>query len=132
MKSEVSSIYTRNFRGTTRYDPPPGYVGNAFQPEPEMKHHVPTDYVTARELPEESPIDIQPAENTAQVSAAVHDEEDSHSAKHPDTAAIEQFISSFVGKIGAEELLILFVMFIVASEGVGVEFLILALILIAG
>lgn len=57
-----------------------------------------------------------------------HEKKNDHDEKYP----FEELLRSLKGKIGREELIILLVMLLVASEGVGIEVLLLALILIAG
>ena len=112
-------MYSRNYGNGGRYDPPPGYTGSTFA-EPEVKRHP----------PEESG-EIQPRRNRGllPVTRRDHDEYGEHSDGH---AALEELIHSLRGKIGAEELLILLVMLLTASDGVGIETVILAAALLAG
>ena len=106
-------MYSRNYGSGGRYNIPPGYVGSAF-PEPEVKLHTPEH--TESEAP--YPQQIRAAEQ--------------YQGHSDGRIALEELIHSLRGKIGTEELIILLVMLLTASEGVGVETLILAAVLLAG
>lgn len=111
-------MYSRNY-SSRRFSPPPGYVGSAFS-DVKTKHHLPPEEV---ETPEETPVAaIEP------VQAARVD----HSHNTEGKNALEELIRSLRGKIGSEEMLILLVMLLTASDGIGVETMILAFALLAG
>lgn len=145
----MREIYTRNYSHQPRnYTPPPGYVGNAFTDSESLKHHPPEDDVngsddrfsdrhedSVSEAREVILNELRKADDCeTDHDCDGHDghkdehEKDDHDEKHP----FEELLRSFKGKIGREELIILLVMLLVASEGVGIEVLLLALILIAG
>lgn len=172
-------MYSRNYNRTQRsenprYNPPPGYKGNAFS----GKHHKPTDEIGLQYSAEKQPnaelyesgsarLDFENfeprrpqydrsepverreegirQENTpvGENQLTCRGEEKDQSLPAADrkaedhTAAVEKhplydLIESLRGKIGTEELIILMVMLLVASDGIGVEVLILALALLAG
>ena len=134
-------IYTRNFRG--QYSPPPGYDGTAFSDSGGMKHHPPEDEmpvytnedslnvkddltdrrVFIPEIPEDRESDLQKCDRD-ETEMCVPTLRNEHT--------MEDLLRIMKGKIGREELIILLVMLLIASDGVGIEVLILALILIAG
>lgn len=107
-------MYTRNMKYSGRYSPPPGYVGSAF-PAESVKHHEP--------LTDESAVRAEPP-------AGYHRSEKREGEE--DRLALEGLIHSLRGKIGTEELIILLVMLLTSTEGIGVEALILAAVLLAG
>ncbi|MBE6626555.1 MAG: hypothetical protein E7628_05175 [Ruminococcaceae bacterium] len=116
-------MYTRNYARSNRYSPPPGYAGNAFVGEGEIKHHPPTDEVIHLPRDDEA-TGIEPVpqkENTVPI----------HS-DYKEKTAISELFHSLRGKFGREELIILAVMLLISEDGVGAEVLILALTLIAG
>ena len=116
-------MYTRSYARVKRYSPPPGYAGNAFVGEGEIKHHPPKDEVAY--LPrEEEPTPSGPMaqkDNIAQPHA--YDKEKN---------VLSELLRNLRGKFGSEELIILAVMLLIAEDGIGPEVLILALTLIAG
>ena len=116
-------MYTRNYTRVKRYNPPPGYAGNAFVGEGEIKHHPPTDEVVHSPLEEES-APTEPVPKKDRVLPI-------RSADR-DRTALSELLHIFRGRIGAEELIILAVMLLIAEDGIGPEVLILALTLIAG
>ena len=102
-------MYTRNTRNGGRYNPPPGYNGSAFDDNVSVKHHEP-------EYEDQS----LAAQQTVQIKRKneVADER----------RAFEELIRSIRGKIGSEELIILIVMLLTATEGIGIETILLALV----
>ena len=138
---EVKEIYTRNFRG--QYSPPPGYDGTAFSDSVGMKHHPPED-----EMPvytNEESLDVKgdrtdsdefftgiPEEGESDSPVCDRDETEMCVPAPRNEHPMEDLLRIMKGKIGREELIILLVMLLIASDGVGIEVLILALILIAG
>lgn len=115
-------MYSRNSVRTTRYSPPPGYTGNTFSNDGEVKHHLPNENIvpadplaekTPMEEPEKIPQKIEPAPK-------------------PNLHGLNELFESFVGRFGSEELIILAVMLLIAQDGIGVEVLILALALLVG
>lgn len=135
----MSEIYTRDFNSNKNqtYNPPPGYVGNAFSNQRELFASGATAKYVAKNEPPSEPDDEEitnESENTAkaaEASALTHIEHENKTERH-DGDSLGHLIESLRGKIGREELIILLVMLLVASDGIGVEVLILALILIAG
>ncbi len=118
------------------YSPPPGYRGNAF----EGKHHFPAqvlDVPPREELPlpcektEEGQGDdgISCREITEIPEAKC---EEKRGSKWEEKSPIRALLDSLQGKIGEEELILLLVLLMVSSEGIGAEGLILALVLLAG
>ncbi len=124
-------MYTRNYSKTRRYSPPPGYAGNTFSGNGEVKHHLPADEVT--HMPKET---VLPAEN----EPPTHDAQITQEEKRVETVAerdksttpLHELLNHLRGRFGSEELIILTVMLLIAQDGIGAEVLILALILIAG
>ena len=110
-------MYSRNYGNGGRVTPPPGYVGNTFS-EPEVKLH------SAEEKSENG-------RQNEDLPREAHQLERRHE-RNEGTAALEELIRSLRGKIGTEELIILLVMLLTASEGVSAETLILAAVLLAG
>ena len=162
-RREGNPIYTRNYgradRGG-RYNPPPGYDGNAFSEPPAVKMHrakaeivrMPQDSEEIPELlQEERPSEdmtARPAEETdnagerkpspAEIRTKPTKEEDSSGT--PDAVpvfaggiqSLEALFRHLRGKFGREELIIVLVMLLVSSEGANPELILLALLLIAG
>lgn len=118
-------MYTRsshqsNIRQDTakRYTPPPGYVGTAFSENPEVKHHVPEQDIqelTAHRNVDEEALPIE-----------------RHEIKPNEESPLRGLIESLQGKIGTEELILLMTMFLISSDGICVEALVLALVWMAG
>ena len=124
-------MYTRNF-GKQKYTPPPGYVGTAFGTAVETKHHEPMEMIRTEEkvpiIPDEAlryRDDEQPteAESCTELQPAEIQREEN---------ALHQLLDSLRGKFGTEELIILLVMLLIASDGFGAEMLILGILLAAG
>ena len=135
----MSGIYTRDLR-KNRYSPPPGYDGNAFRDwkanspsarytaqrdEKNEDEHAPEEEITEN-IPEEAAEygQEQPSDEVLQADAAVSESAKAHES-------ISSLIENLRGKIGREELIILLVMFLIASDGMYAEVLILALALLA-
>lgn len=124
-------MYTRSYNRNRdsryqRYTPPPGYVGTAFLDDTEVKHHTPE-----QELPlyrtEDS--DIAETESDCEELSEVHGKKEK---TQKDESPLISLIESLRGKISAEELIILMTMFLISSDGICAEALILALVLTAG
>ncbi len=124
-------MYTRNF-GKQKYTPPPGYDGTAFNGTISTKHHEPTELIR---LPEEKVSDMpsEPIieENIVQ-KGEVQDAEETIPQKKPmrDETQWKQLLEMVRGKLGTEELIILLVMLLIASEGFSAEMLILGILLV--
>lgn len=112
-------MYSRNY-GSRRFSPPPGYVGSAFS-ETEVKHHVPPteepEPCEANEIIPLEPTYVKPCEREERAEGK---------------SAFEELIRSLRGRIGTEEILILLVLLLTASDGIGIETIILAVVLLAG
>lgn len=120
-------MYSRNSVKGTRYSPPPGYAGNTVSDDGRLKHHLPSDELERREEVAKEPScpHVQTSEATPKIS-------EEKRIKPQERDIFEDIISALKGKFGSEELIILAVMLLIAQDGIGVEVLILALILIAG
>lgn len=116
-------MYTRNYSKQKRYSPPPGYAGSAFGSEGEVKHHLPSDEVMRTDR-DEPPAKQEAHHEDTQAAAELPREKDGN--------ALRELLQNLRGRFGSEELLILAVMLLIAQDGISVEVLILALILIAG
>lgn len=144
----MSGIYTRDLR-KNRYSPPPGYDGNAFKDWKDVsgmsgasaRFTVQRDENTEDEeeyTPEEDILETSP-EEAAEQPQEKQSTEEVHQKKAveaaPASAKVHENINSLVenlrGKIGREELIILLVMFLIASDGMCAEVLVLALVLLA-
>ena len=110
-------MYSRSYSNGGRYNPPPGYVGSTFS-EPEVKLHSAADDGEMQNGHTGAVIQRSPAERAP--------------VKNEGTAALDELIRSLRGKIGTEELIILLVMLLTASDGIGIETMILAAVLLAG
>ena len=112
-------MYSRNYGNGGRYNPPPGYVGSAF-PDPEVKLHIGDGREDAKQ--------------DGQTNVLTHESHfpERRAEKTEGSAALEELIHALRGKIGTEELIILLVMLLTASEGIGAETLILVAVLLAG
>lgn len=86
-----------------------------YTPEEEISENAPEE---AAEYRQEQPSDEVIQEAAAPASAKAHEN-------------ISSLIENLRGKIGREELIILLVMFLIASDGMCAEVLILALVLLA-
>jgi hypothetical protein len=119
-------MYTRNF-GKQKYTPPPGYDGTAFGGILSTKHHEPTELIRSDErLPEPVEVqitDMEPPETEIQPEITQHELADS---------PFRQLLDSIRGKFGTEELIILLVMLLIASDGFGAEMLMLGILLAVG
>ena len=147
-------MYTRNTRiqrdnRTQRYNPPPGYAGNTFS----VKHHVPEnpiDEYIPRRLNEndelsravyEDEIGIRGESSTPDKSEltctgderiVLAEQEDMSIREKHEKSPLADLLESLRIKAGSEELIILMVMLLIASDGLCAEVLILALCLVAG
>ena len=135
----MSGIYTRDLR-KNRYSPPPGYDGNAFK---DWKDVSGMSGASARFTAQRD--ESTDEEDILETSAEAYAEQQSEEFPHeealqdevsaPASAKAHENISSLIenlrGKIGREELIILLVMFLIASDGMCAEVLILALVLLA-
>lgn len=139
----MSGIYTRDLR-KNRYSPPPGYDGNTFKDWKDVsgmsgasaRFTAQRDESTEEEYTPEEDILETSAEEYAeyqqeQPSNEVLQDEVSASASAKAHENISSLIENLRGKIGREELIILLVMFLIASDGMCAEVLILALVLLA-
>lgn len=142
-------MYTRSFNRmqhgeNQRYTPPPGYVGNAFSEESGVKHHVPEvdvhEFSSRYQRNDQSDRNEEITEEFVENDSGLILDEASMPAeknrqnetKEAERSPLAQLVESLHGKIGTEELIILMTMLLISSDGIGVEVLILALILIAG
>ncbi len=121
------------------YSPPPGYRGNAF----EGKHHFPAQVL---DVPPRE--DIPPSCGSCKGKEERHEDacvlcektvarieekcEEKSEEKCEEKSPIRALLESLQGKIGEEELILLLVLLMVCSEGIGAEGLILVLVLLAG
>ena len=139
----MSGIYTRDLR-KNRYSPPPGYDGNTFKDWKDVsgmsgasaRFTAQRDESTEEEYTPEEDILETSAEEYAeyqqeQPSNEVLQDEVSASASAKAHENISSLIENLRGKIGREELIILLVMFLIASDGMCAEVLILALVLLS-
>lgn len=140
----MSGIYTRDLR-KNRYSPPPGYDGNTFKDWKDVstmsgasaRFTAQRDESTEEEYTPEEDILETSAEAAAEqpVEEFSRDEVLQDDVSAPASAKAHENISSLIetlrGKIGREELIILLVMFLIASDGMCAEVLILALVLLA-
>ncbi len=138
-------IYTRDFNRKS-YTPPPGYDGNAFNEQREMFSSAAkaeyvrrgpdgrVDYGSSGKNDSESHFDGEIYDEIQPDSPEEQIRDESHEAKlhSHEIEALSSLIESLHGRFGSEEMIILLVMLLVASDGIGPEVLILALILIAG
>ena len=129
-------MYTRNFSRISRYSPPPGYVGNAFAVAEEGKHHQPQDELrqqdnhrTGNQLPEPSSHQTKPEVRPELRNAPVQEEAQSEKPIQPVGGELTQLLQHLRGRLGKEELILLTVMLLIASDGLRPEVIILALML---
>ncbi len=144
----VSKIYTRDFgrkgHEKIRYTPPPGYDGIAFVENNTKVHEAETDIssLPRRKNSNDNYSGIDYKERMEENDGALYDvgepiiesekeDNEEKSVLHNDSRTLEQLFESIRGKIGAEELIIILVMLVVASKGIGIEVMILGLLLIA-
>ena len=161
-RREENLIYTRNYGKTdrgVRYNPPPGYDGNAFSGQPEVKMHRAQEEIfrppqnVQDDLPQPEypePESMEPEEipeiaeeeerkpEPAEVRAKPVKEEEA--SKFPEEVpafaggiqSLEALFRHLRGRFGREELIIVLVMLLVSSDGASPEILLLALLLLAG
>lgn len=131
-------MYTRSYNRNRdsryqRYTPPPGYVGTAFSEETGVKHHMPEQELLShraddRDIDERETI----LDHEDEASAVREESGERREIERKEESPLTSLIESLRGKLSAEELIILMTMFLISSDGICVEVLILALILIAG
>lgn len=140
----MSGIYTRDLR-KNRYSPPPGYDGNTFKDWKDVstmsgasaRFTAQRDESTEEEYTPEEDISETSDEAAAEqpVEEFSRDEVLQDDVSAPAGAKAHENISSLIenlrGKIGREELIILLVMFLIASDGMCAEVMILALVLLS-
>lgn len=133
-------MYTRNF-GKQKYTPPPGYDGTAFSEtmttkmhEPQMiiREESPIEQDLLQYQPETEPNEPEPVTESETPELPVFAEKETHHKQESALGQIGQLLGHLKGKIGSEELIILLVMLLIASDGMCAEVLILGLLLIAG
>lgn len=134
-------MYTRSYSRSRdnrnqRYTPPPGYDGTAFSDDSGIKHHAPDRELSfdgQGKKPDDCADDTETVlECEEECDTAAENEKPHDGSKHEETSPAAALIESLRGKIGAEELIILLTMFLISSDGICAEVLILALVLIAG
>lgn len=138
----MSGIYTRDLR-KNRYSPPPGYDGNTFKDWKDVsgmsgasarftaqRNESTEEYTPEEDISETSDETAaeQPVEEFSRDEVLQDDVSAPASAKAHEN--ISSLIETLRGKIGREELIILLVMFLIASDGMCAEVLILALVLL--
>lgn len=129
----MSVIYTRDRR--KNYTPPPGYVGNAFH----MYDGATVRYRASADKSDDIPVEAEKslAEIPKEIVENLPDEIENKEEAKPKNDGIQinenlrYLAHSISEKIGREELIILLVMLLVVSDGMCVEVLILALVLLA-
>ena len=139
----MSGIYTRDLR-KNRYSPPPGYDGNTFKDWKDVsgmsgasarftaqRNEITEEYTPEEDISETSDVTAaeQPVEEFSRDEVLQDDVSAPASAKAHEN--ISSLIETLRGKIGREELIILLVMFLIASDGMCAEVLILALVLLS-
>ena len=129
-------MYTRNFSRTPRYSPPPGYVGNAFASGDEGKHHPPQDELHQPDshrgenlLPEPSQRPIKQESPPEPKESPAPDGTPSEKPILSSGGELTQLLHHLRGKLGKEELILLTVMLLIASDGLRPEVIILALMM---
>lgn len=139
----MSGIYTRDLR-KNRYSPPPGYDGNTFKDWKDVSGMSGASARFTAQRDESTEEEYTPEEDILETSAEEYAEQPSEELPQtevlkdevsaPASAKAHENISSLIenlrGKIGREELIILLVMFLIASDGMCAEVLILALVLL--
>ncbi len=130
----MSVIYTRD-RRKNNYTPPPGYVGNAFP----IYDGATVRYRASSDKSDDIPVEAEKslAEIPKDSVEELPDEIENKEEAKPKNDGIQinenlrYLAHSISEKIGREELIILLVMLLVVSDGMCVEVLILALVLLA-
>ena len=117
-------MYSRYSNKTPKYSPPPGYTGSTFSSDGEVKHHLPTDQMITEIISEEKDKPVEVCEDPAPQKC--------ETAQKPNFGGLGELFECLKGKFSSEELIILAVMLLIAQDGIGVEVLILALILLTG
>ena len=133
-------MYTRNF-GKQKYMPPPGYDGTAFGTAVGTKHHEPMEIIRTENREPEVLILPEPDQEIYESEDPAEDavDEETHSELQPvpvhrdeNENPLRQLLDSIRGKFGTEELIILLVMLLIASDGFGAEMLVLGILLAVG
>jgi len=152
-------MYTRNTYRTQRndsqrYTPPPGYVGNAFSgkhhvPEQNIRDNVPRrpqedsreaqiseEGIRAENIPlRENALNCRGEEENRDNNGSHELQQEGEVPKVPGPAEkspLQDLLGHLRGKIGTEELIILLIMLLISSDGIGAEALVLGLVLLAG
>lgn len=150
----MSVIYTRDQR-KVHYSPPPGYDGTAFSRNDfsQMKESAEKSGASARftskndnapaetheeenlieQFPTEQDEVVKVCDNTTEDNLENNLQENRENSEVGEAAdSLTGLVSGLRGRIGKEELIILLVMLLIASEGICAEVLILALVLFYG
>lgn len=123
-------MYTRNF-GKQKYTPPPGYDGTAFNGMVSTKHHVPTEMIRSEETPHKILYEVPEEENIVQEIGQEKIEDAVVKQVRPkQEKQIGQLLEMLRGKLGVEEMIILLIILLIASEGVSAEMLVLGILLL--
>ena len=123
-------MYTRNF-GKQNYMPPPGYDGTAFNGMISTKHHAPTEMIRSEATTTEVPYNIPDEGNRVQEIVPEKCEEASVKPSHKrEEKQIGQLMEMLRGKLGTEEMIILLIILLIASEGISAELLVLGILLL--
>ena len=133
-------IYTRDLR-KNRYSPPPGYDGNTFKDWKDVSGMSGASARFTAQRDESTDEEYMPEEEFLETSAEEYAEyQQEQPSAQPSNEVLQDEVSASAsakahenlrGKIGREELIILLVMFLIASDGMCAEVLILALVLLA-
>ena len=129
----MSDIYTRDYgggrRASTGYNPPPGYMGTAFDSGSMKMHEADVDIST---LHRERYAEAEETSETIELQKPpVHpiERERVDDAARRDSRKLEDLIRSLRGKFGTEELILILILLVVSSDGIGIEALVLGLLL---
>ena len=130
-------MYTRNF-GKQKYTPPPGYDGTAFEGNTRTKHHEPREIIQIEDsgsgitenekLIEEKQEPAETKEPDITTKEALPLKEAQRNAAASDQT-VKKFLETIRGHFGNEEMIILLVMLLIASDGIGAELIILGILL---
>ena len=128
----MNDIYTRDYGRGRRggYNPPPGYVGTAFDSGGMKMHEADVDIST---LQRERVIGEE--DSASEIAEPLHfiphnvEAERADDPVRRDRGRIEDLIRSISGKLGTEELILILILLVISSEGIGIEALVLGLLL---
>ncbi|MBP3368057.1 MAG: hypothetical protein J6L71_01365 [Clostridia bacterium] len=135
------NIYTRDWGRSRRreesYTPPPGYVGTAFSDGGMKMHEADTDIseLARDRLPREEFLQEKPISEESECSIFESEDEQhevidqTEEISRRDGRKLEALIKSLRGKFGTEELILILILLIVSSDGIGIETLVLGLLL---